>query len=241
MGHATSEPTTELSAYYGSVAPFYAAEMALRDDIPRWVRLTELASARTVIDLGCGNGRVARALAARIEVTGVDLLTTLGPHEGGFTFVQADLRDLPFADGRFDLAIAANDPFAHLLEDADRTQALNEASRVASRVVIDGLALTPADDAQARTGALVRGARLPDGTLRHETWRALGGDRYRTTYRYLREQTVVGEATTTVRAWWRDEAALRGRDVHIAGGLDGRPYDSDKSGFVITIGGPLWA
>ena len=78
------------------------------------------------------------------EVTGVDLLTTLGPHDDGFTFVQADLRALPFADGRFDLAIAANDPFAHLLEDADRTQALNEAARVASRAVIDGLALTPA-------------------------------------------------------------------------------------------------
>jgi SAM-dependent methyltransferase len=232
---------TELSAYYESVAPFYQAEMALRDDIPRWVRLTELASGRTVIDLGCGNGRVARALAARFEVTGVDLLTTLGPHDDGFTFVQADLRALPFADGRFDLAIAANDPFAHLLEDADRTQALNEATRVASRVVIDGLALTPADDAHARTSALVREAKLPGGTLRHETWRALGGDRYRTTYRYLRGRTMVGEATTTVRAWRRDEVALRRPDVHLAGSLDGRLYDPEASGFVISVGGPVWS
>jgi SAM-dependent methyltransferase len=231
----------ELQGYYESIAPFYEGEMAVRADIPDWVRLVELAAARSVIDLGCGNGRIARALAPGRSVVGVDLLTALLPRDPGFRFAQADIRRLPFADGRFDLAIAANDPFAHLLADDDRIRGLDEAARAARRVVIDGLALTAADAAQARAGGHVRQAALPDGTVRHETWEALGGGRYRTTYRYLRAGATIAEASADVRAWTRGDPALRRREHDVAGGLDGRPYDPGRGGFVITIGGRPWA
>lgn len=229
----------ELARYYATVAPYYDGEMALRDDIPQWVRIVRGTAARTVIDLGCGGGRVAHALTAEARAVGVDLIAKLR-RLPGFTFVRADLRALPFGAASFDLAIAANDPFAHLLEDADRARALDEAARVARRVVIDGLFLPPRDKERARTGDLVREARLPDGTVRHETWVALGSDRYRTTYRYRRGGVGLDEATTTVRAWRSDEPALRGRAIEIAGALDGRTLDEHAGGFVIAIGGSPW-
>jgi SAM-dependent methyltransferase len=235
-------PLSDLSRYYETVAPFYGAEMAVRTDLALWRDVVARTGARSVIDLGCGDGRVARAIAGQADVVGIDLLTSLlpaDPSERGFEYVQTDMRELPFGDGRFDLAIAANDPFAHLLEDADRTRAIDEALRVAGRLVIDGLSLTAADDARARAAGCVRECVLPDKTVRHETWHSIGGHRYRTTYRYLRGDTVLAEASTDVRAWTPDEPALQGRAVRIFGGLDGRAHDLEERGFVIGIGGPL--
>ena len=217
-----------LAAYYGSVAPFYEAEMGLRDDLDGWITLARAASARSALDLGCGGGRVALALAGFLRVVGIDLQTRLLPADPGFAFVQADMRALPFAGSRFDLALAANDPFAHLLTDTDRARAIDEALRVAGRLVVDGLALPAADEEEARSGEHIREATLPDGTERRETWRALGGHRYRTIYHYARGGRVLAEAETDVRSWSRDEPALRGRAVQIAGGLDGRAYDRER-------------
>src|SRR5438105_11500574 len=211
---------SSLVDYYSTVAPFYQSEMAIRGDIPLWQGVIARTGTRSVLDLGCGDGRVARALRD-VEVVGIDLLTTLLPPEPGFEFVQADMRDLPFPEHRFDLAIAANDPFAHLLEDDDRAGSLDEALRVAGRIVIDGLAITAIDDARSEATGLVREAILPGGVTRHETWHGLGGHRYRTTYRYLRDGTILGEATADVRAWSRDEPALRGRWARLFGGPDG--------------------
>jgi len=229
----------ELDRYYATVAPFYDREMALRTDLPAWGDLVSRMTARSVLDLGCGNGRVSRALAGRTEVIGIDVLTTLVPADRGFEFVRADMRDLPFPAGRFDLAIAANDPFAHLLDDDDRVRALDEAQRVARHVVIDGLALAAADDARAQATELIREAVLPDGVTRHERWSAVGPHRYRTTYRYQRAGTLLAEAATVVRAWSRDEPALRGRSARLYGGLDGRAHDPEGSALVISIGGTL--
>lgn len=239
MGSGRGGQRDPLAGYYAAVAPYYDAEMSLRDDLPRWSRIVTVVGAGTLIDLGCGGGRVARALAGQARVVGVDLLAVLRL-EPGFAFVQADLRALPFPDASFDLGIAANDPFAHLLDDADRGRALDEASRVARRVVIDGLALPRADDRSARAGGLIREARLPDGTVREETWVALGSDRYATTYRYRRGRDLLAEASATVRAWRPDEPALRGRAAAIAGALDGRAFDEESAGLVIAIGGAPW-
>lgn len=232
---AVASPT-ELARYYEAVAPFYAAETALRADLPLWRAIVARAGARAIVDLGCGDGRAARALPPDLDVVGVDLLTSLLPPEPGFEFVQADMRDLPFVDRRFDLAIAANDPFAHLLGDDDRARALDEAQRVAGRIVVDGLAMSPIDDARAGSTGLVKEAALPGGVTRHETWHALGGHRYHATYRYLRDGAVLAEAAADVRAWSRDEPALRGRWPRLYGGLDGRPFDPDASAVVIAIG-----
>ena len=234
---------SDLAGYYRAIAPFYDAEMSIRDDLPGWRDLTRRYDPEgmlDILDLGCGSGRVARALTAH-RVVGVDILTALLPHDRAFAFVQGDLRALPFGDTRFDVAVAADDPFAHLLTDDDRGRAVDEGSRVATRVVIDGLFLTSADHARATGDGCIRTAMLPGGITRHETWRALGGPRYRVTYRYVHGDRLVAEATNDVRAWRPDEAALHGREVYIAGGLDGRTYDPAARGFVIAIGGSPWS
>jgi SAM-dependent methyltransferase len=66
---------------------------------------------RSVLDLGCGDGRLAERLAGLgAEVTGVDLQAADGVKERVHRFVQADLdRGLPDElDGSYDLVVAAD-------------------------------------------------------------------------------------------------------------------------------------
>jgi SAM-dependent methyltransferase len=70
-----------------------------------------LAPGMRLLDVGCGPGRHARALAARgVEVVGVDISERFVElaRDGapcGATFVRADARDLPY-DAEFDAAIS---------------------------------------------------------------------------------------------------------------------------------------
>ncbi|WP_027946840.1 class I SAM-dependent methyltransferase [Amycolatopsis taiwanensis] len=88
-------------------------------------------SGRSTLDLGCGEGRVARDLAARgHRVTGVDASPTLigaasAAHPEG-EYTVADAADLPFPDDSFDLAIAYNS----LIDVDDLPGAVREAGRV---------------------------------------------------------------------------------------------------------------
>ncbi len=83
------------------------------------------------LDAACGTGRHARALTARgHEVTGVDLtpemLERARASVPGASFVQADLRTLPFEDGDFELVVCGL-ALSHL-PDLDR--AVGELARV---------------------------------------------------------------------------------------------------------------
>ena len=61
---------SSLVDYYSTVAPFYQSEMAIRGDIPLWQGVIARTGTRSVLDLGCGDGRIARALRD-IEVVGI--------------------------------------------------------------------------------------------------------------------------------------------------------------------------
>jgi SAM-dependent methyltransferase len=86
---------------------------------------------QATLDLGCGEGRVARDLALRgHRVTGADVSPTLldaarEAHPEG-DYVLADAADLPFPDGSFDLVIAYNS----LMDVDDLPGAVREAARV---------------------------------------------------------------------------------------------------------------
>jgi SAM-dependent methyltransferase len=86
---------------------------------------------RATLEVGCGEGRVARDLAARGHaVTGIDASLPLleaarTAHPEG-TYALADASALPFEDGSFDLVVAYNS----LMDMEDMPGAVREAERV---------------------------------------------------------------------------------------------------------------
>jgi SAM-dependent methyltransferase len=86
---------------------------------------------RATLEVGCGEGRVARDLAARgHRVTGVDAAPTLlaaaaeaDPHG---EYLLADAAELPFEAASFDLVVAYNS----LMDVQDMPGAVREAARV---------------------------------------------------------------------------------------------------------------
>jgi SAM-dependent methyltransferase len=123
-----------------------AAYDRLRPTDPNWFGLLDAIRAegdftgRRVLDVGCGTGRVAVALAEEAhEVVGVDpsdamLAEARARSDGGIVFEHARAEALPFSDERFDRAVARL--VVHLV---DRARALPELRRVLApggRVVI---------------------------------------------------------------------------------------------------------
>jgi SAM-dependent methyltransferase len=90
----------------------------------------ELAGARRVLDVGCGDGQVSR-LATRLgaEVIGIDPTwncVTVAQERGGATFASAAAAQLPFADESFDAVVACL-VFEHI---RDVDAAIAEVARV---------------------------------------------------------------------------------------------------------------
>jgi ubiquinone/menaquinone biosynthesis C-methylase UbiE len=86
---------------------------------------------RRTLDLGCGEGRVARDLTARgHSIVGVDASPTLLRHaqeaDPDGSYVAADAASLPFEDGSFDLVVAYNS----LMDVDDLPGSVREAARV---------------------------------------------------------------------------------------------------------------
>jgi SAM-dependent methyltransferase len=86
---------------------------------------------RATLEIGCGEGRVCRDLAARGHtVTGVDAaptpLAAARKADPGGRYLLADAAALPLADREFDLAVAYNS----LMDVDDMPAAVREAARV---------------------------------------------------------------------------------------------------------------
>lgn len=93
--------------------------------------VAEQGGADRVLDLGCGDGQIARALASTgASVVGVDPTTNqidvAAERAGGPVFAQAGAAVLPFSDGAFDGVIACL-VFEHI-DDVDA--AIGEVARV---------------------------------------------------------------------------------------------------------------
>lgn len=91
----------------------------------------DVSAGQSALDLCCGQGNVAEALAARGgKVVGVDFSRTMlelaRKRMPGGVFVQADVQNLPFHDTEFD-AVISNVGVCHI---PDQARALAEARRI---------------------------------------------------------------------------------------------------------------
>ncbi len=107
---------------------------------PRLVREVLSGDPRDVLDLGCGTGTLAIAMArapGRAQITGIDgdeeILDLARKKEGshGIEFVRGLADALPFHDGSFDRVVCSL--LLHHLEPAVKRAALAEARRVLRR------------------------------------------------------------------------------------------------------------
>ena len=123
-------------AEFDRVAPFYDLEFGdFSDDLALYRGFAARAGG-PVLELGCGTGRVALALAAAgVAVTGVDLSPAMlaaarekviaAGLAGRVTPVEDDIRRLDrLGDARFALALSAINSFLHLATRADQEAAL---------------------------------------------------------------------------------------------------------------------
>ena len=91
----------------------------------------ELAGARHVLDIGCGDGQISRIAAAQgAQVVGIDptwnCVRVAADRAGGAAYARAGAAALPFADASFDTAVACL-VFEHI-DDVDG--AIAEVARV---------------------------------------------------------------------------------------------------------------
>ena len=113
-----------IDGFTGGVDPEYEEQI-----IP--LAVAELGSVGRVLDVGCGDGQVARALAAAgCAVTGIDPtarnLEVARERGGGPEYVEGAADDLPFPDAHFDAVVACL-VFEHI-DDVDA--AIAEVARV---------------------------------------------------------------------------------------------------------------
>jgi len=83
----------------------------------------------SVLDLACGAGRHARLLCDRWWTVGLDLspalLRVARRESPEAPYVRADMRDLPFASGSFDLAVNLFTSFGYFDDDREHAQVLS--------------------------------------------------------------------------------------------------------------------
>jgi len=177
----------EVEAYYRDVAPFYDAETADRDDLDFWRGIAASRRGGRFLELGAGSGRVTAALAPH---AGALLAIDLSPDLMGLArerlapwprvhLVRADMRALAFR-APFDLIVAADDPFSHLLDDDDRDRTLRGVARhlaPGGRFILDALWLSPAEASAVGSA----GGRV------HERTTSWHGQRLRVVERWARQ------------------------------------------------------
>jgi SAM-dependent methyltransferase len=214
-----TELREDVEGYYHSVVPFLDHELAERGDEQLWVELARAQRGKRVLELGAGTGRVTALLArGGARVLGIDLSSEMLDRgrarladAPGVELVQTDMRRLALQE-RFDLVVAADDPFSHLVEDADRDAALTTiAAHIApgGRFVLDALWMTEEQLARGRESERrteIDGRAL---TIR-ERWRCdPAAARCDAHYEYDVADEPPRVASFEARAWTLDEIDQR--------------------------------
>jgi SAM-dependent methyltransferase len=168
--------------YADAVAPLFTASHE------HMRRLVGELRPRRLLDLACGDGRVAAAAARDVEAAGLDrsaaLLARARDREPGVYWVRGDGHTLPFADAAFDLIICN---LALMMFDAP-ARAAAELRRVTARggrVIASGLVSTVDGRGHGgdHTDPALSAARTIVTALRTGGLRLTGADRTRSTVR----------------------------------------------------------
>lgn len=245
----------QVRSYYRTVSRYIERELSGRDDRRFWRDLARRTGGGPVLELGCGTGRVTGTLAGDARrVVGVDLSAEMlkrardrlgdRPH---VHLILADIRSLRLARS-FRLVVAANDPFTHLLEDADRRRALETVARhlepERGRFVLDAHWLGEENLEEAASAGGFRRERTVEGAgggLRiRERWRCDRETRRCTVrYEYLEADGSSSRASFRARLWSLpelrgrlDEAGLRVRSLW--GGFDRAPFEREVASHLIV-------
>ncbi|MEO8724680.1 MAG: class I SAM-dependent methyltransferase [Acidobacteriaceae bacterium] len=192
-------------AYYRTILPFYEEENETRNDLEFWRGVAGECQPRNILELGAGTGRMTAALREFAPVVAIDLLPEMleraaarlsGGHLFPVEWRVADMRNFALPQ-RFDLIVAADDPFSHLTLRREREMALRavrEHLAPGGRVVIEGLyrphRIRFEVAERCANGVSVREEWSPYGS--HDCWRA----RY-----YYRRGGERVEAEFRARAW----------------------------------------
>lgn len=156
--------------YLRAFAPAFAADRTA-DEVDGVEALAGMDGPCRVLDLACGQGRHAVALAERGHaVTGLDRSAALLPRAaasaGGESvrWVRGDLRALPLRDGSVDVVIHLFNGFGYLEDDTEDLRGLAEVARV---LAPDGLLLQEVlhRDGLMRAWEPVTATRLDDRTV----------------------------------------------------------------------------
>jgi SAM-dependent methyltransferase len=178
----------------------------------------------SVLDVGCGGGREAFALAARgLAVTAVDYTPAFvkacraGAAARGLSIDvrEADATALPFGDGEFDHVMMVGQLLGHVRPRARRLQALREIQRVmrpgAAIVSTNAVELSPLIGVYFALANLGRRLYNPHGFEPYDAFvRRVGGERRRgadrPVFHWYRSPEFVRDA---MEAGWRVEKWLR--------------------------------
>ncbi len=244
-----------MARHYALVAPFIDAELARRGDERFWERIAREHRGQWVLELGAGTGRVT-AILARFAgaVVAVDLSADMLDRARArlarlrrVTLSVADMRTLALGE-QFDLVVAANDPFSHLVEDEDRAQAMETAARhlvPGGELVLDALWL-PGDEAGAARGDTGRErARIVSlggqALLVRERWRCNRfSRRCEAHYEYQMAGQTLAVSTFVARYWSMTELEVRCARAGLAitrcwGSYAGDPWDEQTARCLVVV------
>lgn len=123
--------TGDAAALYSSLAEIYDRLYAEKVDYDQQYRFCneylERYDCDTVLELGCGTGRLTHRLNDTYTVTGVDAsdeMLAIARERTDATLVQADIRDLDM-EQRYDAVVMLGRTFTHMTTDDDVAAALD--------------------------------------------------------------------------------------------------------------------
>jgi SAM-dependent methyltransferase len=247
-GRGPRQCEAEIRAYYRHIAPYLDLELADRGDAAFWQWAASEPAGCRVLELGAGSGRATAFLArAAARVVAFDLVPELiaaaRRRLAGFAHVElfvADMRSLRLA-GRFDLVVAVDDPFAHLLLDGERDRALRAAAAhlaPGGRLILDAAWLSPQSRELATRPQGLAIDRFRGGGASqlgvHEEVRCGPGRICQSRIEYRRAGELLAAACFSSRLWSLAELSRRCRAagldvVSLWGGYDRRPFQRDSS------------